>query len=366
MLVLGTQTFIPSAEARFSGLAVGFMTKPVELVFNDAVEGRLLLPRVCSLSVSCYEAPEVREAVAVVMEEVLYALALNGMDLRALDGITFSRDCRAAAMALQGLPEGQNPLELGHQPDTMEMARTVAVWRGKELRFHIVFRAGVGLMTMAQETGLQAAAEACIAHEAAHVEHEGHLYRTFPGMYGCPLECGDRSRRVFMKAMDVWSEYAACRSSARFRPEAVDEFEGTFCRAVEEALQASSAQVAECRLDRNRNDALAGIPELFGDVLVHAGYFLGHLDGLELSLAEIFPRLTALFEKHPPFGGLIVPLRQTLQSLWLSESTWQSIEVFAPIYDAILEMLMLQGLALAKHEAGWRPVLIKNCNGSKH
>jgi hypothetical protein len=342
------------------------MTKPVELIFHGAGEGRLLLPRVCSLSVSCYEAQEVREAVAVVMEEVLYALALNGMDLRALDGITFARDCRSEAMALQGMPEGQNPLELGHPPDTMEMARTVAVWRGKELRFHIVFRAGVGLMTMAQETGLQAAAEACIAHEAAHVEHEGHLYRTFPGMYGCPLECGDRSRRIFMKAMDVWSEYAACRSSARFRPEAVDEFEGTFCRAVEDALHTSSAQVAEYRLDRNRSDALAGIPELFGDVLVHAGYFLGHLDGLELSLADIFPRLTALSEKHPHFGGLIVPLRQTLQGLWLSEPTWQSIEVFTPIYDAILKMLMLQGLAFAKHEGGWRPALMENSSGSKH
>jgi hypothetical protein len=366
MLVLGTQTFIPSAEARFSGLAVGFMTKPVELVFNDAVEGRLLLPRVCSLSVSCYEAPEVREAVAVVMEEVLYALALNGMDLRALDGITFSRDCRAAAMVLQGLPEGQNPLELGHQPDTMEMARTVAVWRGKELRFHIVFRAGVGLMTMAQETGLQAAAEACIAHEAAHVEHEGHLYRTFPGMYGCPLECGNRSRRIFMKAMDVWSEYAACRSSARFRPEAVDEFEGTFCRAVEEAFETSCAQVAKYRLDRSHNDALTGIPELFGDVFVHAGYFLGHLDGLELSFADIFPRLKMLFQKHPKLGELIVRLRQTLEELWLSESSWTSIGVFTPIYDLILEMLMMQGLALTKHEGEWRPALFESLNGSEH
>jgi hypothetical protein len=31
--------------------------------------------------------------------------------------------------------------------------------------------------------------------------------------------------------MDVWSEYAACRSSAMFRPEDLDEFEGIFCRS---------------------------------------------------------------------------------------------------------------------------------------
>jgi hypothetical protein len=156
-------------------LEVGFMISPMELVFHRDGEGKLLLPRACSLSVACYEPQEVREAVAAIMEEVLYGLALSGMDLRSLDGITFSRDCRAEAMALQGIPPGQSPLELTPQARMMETARTVAVWRDKELRFHIVFRAGVGLMTIAQETGLQAAAAACIAHEAAHVVHEGHL-----------------------------------------------------------------------------------------------------------------------------------------------------------------------------------------------
>jgi hypothetical protein len=42
-------------------------------------------------------------------------------------------------------------LEMGRQPETMEMGRPVAVWRGKELRFHTVLRAGVGLMTLSPE-----------------------------------------------------------------------------------------------------------------------------------------------------------------------------------------------------------------------
>lgn len=336
---------------------VRFMISPIELVFHREAEAKLLLPRACSLSVACYEPEEVREAVAVTMEEVVYGLALTGMDLRSLDGITFSQDCRAEAMALQGLPQGQNPLELAPQTHTMEMARTVAVWRGKELRFHIVFRVGVGLMTIAEDPGLQAAAAACIAHEAAHVEHEGHLFRTFPLIYGRPLECGDRSRRLFMKAMDVWSEYAACRSSAVFRPEAVDEFEETFCCAVEEAIETSYAQVASYRLDRKPDDLLAEIPELFGNVFVYAGYFLGHLDGLDLAFSDSFPKLTALFQKHPKLAGLIVSLRQTLEELWLGESGWTSIEVFVPIYELILDLLSLQGLTLANDRGEWRPAL---------
>lgn len=149
------------------------------------------------------------------------------------------------------MPEGQTPLEMIDLPNTMEMGRTVALWRETELRFHIVFRTGIGLMILSPETNLQALAHACIAHEAAHVEHEGHLYRTFPGIYGRPLECGNRSRPTFLKAIDVWREYAACRSSASFRPEAMEEFEGIFCRALEDSFAASTAQVASYRQDRN-------------------------------------------------------------------------------------------------------------------
>jgi hypothetical protein len=331
-----------------------------ELRFRPDKEGRLLLPELCIITTSCYETQDEREVITMAMEQILYALALVGMDLRALDGITLSRDCRADATTLQRKPEGQIPLEMSDQPNTMEMARTVAVWREKELRFHIVLRAGVGLMAISPEKDLQALAHACIAHEAAHVEHEGHLYRTFPGVYGCPLECGDRSRQTFLKAMDVWSEYAACRSSAMFRPEAVEEFEGIFCRALEESLAASTAQIAAFRQDRKAKDVFVGIQQLFGDVFIHAGNFLGHLDGLALTLEDDAPRASELFQKHPKIHPLIVRLRRVLHELWLSEYAWQSIEIFTPIYDLIREMMALYGMAFARHEDEWRIVMCED------
>src|ERR1700761_9683938 len=116
------------------------------------------------------------------------------------------------------------------------MARTVAVWRDSDLRFHIVMRAGLGIGMLGTDPSMQALAFACIAHEAAHVEHGGHLYRTFPNIYGKPIPCGDRSRQTVLKAMDVWSEYAASRSSAMSRPEAAEEFESVFCRALVDSL----------------------------------------------------------------------------------------------------------------------------------
>jgi hypothetical protein len=160
--------------------------------------------------------------------------------------------------------------------------------------------------------------------------------------------------------MDVWSEYAACRSSAMFRPEAVEEFESIFCRALEGSLVSSTVQIAAFRHDRNAKDAFVGIEQLFGDVFIHAGYFLGHLDGLELMLEADAPRASELFQKHPQIHPLIARLRRVLHELWLSEYAWQSIEIFTPIYDLICEMMALHGLEFARHEDEWRIVMCED------
>jgi hypothetical protein len=333
------------------------MSELRELVFQSDGELQDLLPATCSISVSCYGQLEIQHLIATTTQGILVSLARTGMDLRALDGVTLTPDCAAAAAAIQPLPEGQVPLETGDQPDTMEMARTVPVWRDKELRFHIVVRAGLGIGMLGTDPAMQALAFACVAHEAAHVEHEGHLYRTFPNIYGKPIPCGDRSRQTFLKAMDVWSEYAASRSSAMFRPEAAEEFENVFCRALEDSLIACKQRIAAYREDSKALNVFVDIQQLFGDVFICAGYFLGHLDGLALTLQAHAPRASALLADRPEIGALVHRLRKTLYELWLSEYGWSSIEVFAPIYDILCAMMALHGLVFAKSDAEWRIVL---------
>lgn len=247
------------------------MSEPRQLVFQRDGDLEVRLPAICSIAVCCYEAPELQHLVASTLQGIFQSLARTGMDLRALDGLTLTEDCAGASAALQTVPEGQVPLEVGDQPDTIEMARTVPVWRDNELRFRIVMRAGLGIGMLGDDRAMQALAFACLAHEAAHVEHEGHLYRTFPHIYGRTVPCGDRSRQTFLKAMDVWSEYAACRSSAIFRPEAAEEFEKVFCRALEDNLSACKQRIAAYRADRNALNVFVDIQNLFGDVCILPG-----------------------------------------------------------------------------------------------
>jgi hypothetical protein len=324
---------------------------------NFRADERLLLPDRCSLDVSCFEEPEIQQALAIAIEETLYVLAFSGMELQALDGVTVASDCRAAACALQNLPEGQIPLEMNPQPEVMEMARTAAVRREGDLRFHIVLRRGLGLMTLSPEAEMQRVALACIAHEAAHVEHESHLYRMFPNSYGKPIECGNRSRQTFIKAMDAWSEYAACRSSATFRPEAVEEFEGILCRAIDDSFAAAMEQVKAHREGRSAGVVFREIQQIFGDVFICAGYLLGHLHGLELHLKDHTSRLDEVFRKNPPIKSLMSRLERILHELWLQEFAWTSIEVFAPIYDLICDLMSHCGLVFTRHKEEWRIVM---------
>lgn len=332
-----------------------------ELTFRPKGEGRLPLPERCSLDVSCFEEPAIQEALTIAIEETLYVVALAGIELHALDGVTVAPDCRAAACALQNMPEGETPLEMNPQAEVMEMARTAAVRREGDLRFHIVLRPGLGLMTLSPEAAMRRVALSCIAHEAAHVEHESHLYRMFPDSYGKPLECGNRSRQTFLKAMDVWSEYAACRSSATFRPEAVEEFEGILCRAIEDSSAAAMEQIKTHREGRGATEVFREIQQIFGDVFICAGYLLGHVHGLELNLkTHHTPHLDEVFEKNPPVAVLMRRLERILHDMWLQEFVWGSIEVFAPIYDLICDLMSQCGLVFARHKDEWRVVMYED------
>jgi hypothetical protein len=328
-----------------------------ELIFSADGTGRLPLPDRCTVDVACLAGPEVQEAVMQVLEENLYVAAFSGIDLKALDGITVATDCHAAACALQNLPAGQIPLEMSEQPDAMEMARTAAVRRNGDLRFHIVVRPGLLLLAMSPDPTMQRLAQGCIAHEAAHVDHESHLYRMFPDSYGKPLECGERSRQTYLKAMDVWSEYAACRSSAMFRPEAIEEFEGILCRALEESPDAAIEQIQAHREGRSVGDVFREIQQIFGDTFIHAGYLLGHIHGVERRRKDCTPRLDEILQKNPELGPLMDRLERVLHELWLQEYAWPSIEVFAPIYDLICERMGQCGLVFIRHGDEWRVVM---------
>jgi hypothetical protein len=325
--------------------------------FHQGEEGRLLLPSGCEVSITCFESAEMQRLITSFIEESLYALALAGMDLRALDGVTVAFDARKAAREIRYVPDGAVPLERNDQAETMEIGETVAVRRGEELRFHIVLRAGLGLMALSSKADEQALAWGCIAHEAAHVEHESHMYGMFPEIFDGTLDCGDRSKQTFIKALDVWSEYAACRSAAQFRPEWLEDFDKAFCLAFEGSRSKSQQSIENFRDGGKATETFREIQQSNGDAFICAGYLLGHINGLELHGAQHAPSTKELLLANPPLADLIAKLQRVLHDLWLSEFAWRSLEVFVPIYDLICQMMALNGMAFARHGDEWRIIM---------
>jgi Type IV secretion-system coupling protein DNA-binding domain len=184
---------IPGYRSRPIGKRVSTMNELRQLVFERTEASQHFLPAACTLSVSCYQPFEMQDLIASTVQALFQSLACSGLDLSALDGITMAEDCGKAANALRALPAGAIAREGSQQPETFEMGCTVPVWRDRALRFHIVVRAGIGLGLLATDEAVQSVACACFAHEAAHVEHEGHLYQTLSGCFrkrGRPMEHG--------------------------------------------------------------------------------------------------------------------------------------------------------------------------------
>ena len=333
------------------------MSGNYSLKFHREEHGTLSLPEQCSVFISYPHPKDLQQALVRTIEESIYALAVSGMDLRSLDGVTIALDARKASCDLQALPEGIVPLEMTDQPETMELARTVAVRRGDEFRFHIVLRAGLALMALSPEPDQQALACGCFAHEAAHVEHEGHLHRTFPEIYGRTLECGERSKQTFLKALDVWSEYAACRSSATYRPEAKEDFDRIFCQTFEKSRISSERWIANYRDGGRAAESFREIQQAFGDAFISAGYLLGHIHGMEFNGFDSAPETLKLFSENPPISELFEKLGRRLHELWLTEFAWKSIDVFVPIYDLLCELIALHGMAFARYGDEWRVVM---------
>ncbi len=61
---------------------------------------------------------------------------------------------------------------------------------------------------------------------------------------------------------------------------------------------------------------------------------------------------SALLQQYPQMEALFTRLRRVLHEMWLTEYAWTSIEVFAPIYDLICEMMALHGLAFCTARGG--------------
>jgi hypothetical protein len=319
----------------------------------------LALPDEWSIRVPRYGDNVDGGAIAEAIDTLLRLLASHGSDLRSLDGVTLAADCRAVAAQLQKWPDDEGPTYRAETSHAVEMGRTVGVWRGTELRFHIVLQQAFGLLALSEDLEDCKLAMSCLAHEAAHVEHEGNLFRNCRHIYGGPLPCGERSSRLLLTVMDAWSEYAACRSSAFFRPDGVKEFDELFHKTIQETISLVNGSQSGASGSENVFGGSDERQQRMGGLFICAGYLFGHFDGLPFHLERLDVSTMNELQNHPAIHGIFSRMHEELKHLWETESSWTDLDVFFPLCDLLEELI---GTDVARWKA-LRPFLTRKPQG---
>lgn len=270
-------------------------------------------------------------------------------ELASLDGITFASDY---AQALRDLDRGfpfRNPLTATDVPHAQGIAMTPTVVRNGEIRFRIVASAWVGIGLIDENEALHRQALYTLCHEAAHVHHESKWYKAFPERHGTPIEEPGKVGSILSAMFSSFAEYAVCRSTATIRPESVSEYETGVVGALDHTFSERTAKMRAYLLHRNHQQILDEMAPLFGEFLKLTGYLLGHLDGLDATMAEQAPTAFERIQQYPALQSALENFHNELKMLWQTEGNWPGFHVYYPLHECAVRLIAAYSITIKPH-----------------
>jgi hypothetical protein len=104
--------------------------------------------------------------------------------------------------------------------------------------------------------------------------------------------------------------------------------------------------------DRQVGNLLNVISEQYGSAMKYASYLVGHLRGLDLSVAEGAPKTFALVNKKIFFREIFQELEACLDTMWSTYGEWTGITIFDPLKRVVDDCLKAGGLTLETEADG--------------
>lgn len=191
-----------------------------------------------------------------------------------------------------------------------------------------------------------------LAHECGHV-HDLHVQETsFPGdILRKPLPYKEGVLSYI--ASGCWEEYSACRLSAYFGTDAtLRGYEDTFCLAVNSAKQRADAAIRQYRMHHDVSRVTDEVVAIYKRVMVHASYLFGHLDGLNVVVADKAPKALQEALKEPWAESLFTELHARLRALHATYDGWGSRDVFEPLHQLAHDVLKMGGIDIQDRPDG--------------
>jgi hypothetical protein len=213
-------------------------------------------------------------------------------------------------------------------------------------RTHLTISAGALVPLLDDESPDYGLARYILAHECGHVHDLAMQDRAFPDVI---LQSHLSQKEGILQGIAgaCWSEYAACRLSARWAAAGQTVLlESTFCSHLEGLRARGKTALLEYQTDKNVGKLLDYIRGQYGNAMKYASYLLGHLDGLGQQLDESAPKAADIIKRKLFFKSVFGRLESCLHSLWESYGEWAGFHVFGLLQDVSEEMLKVAGLRL--------------------
>ncbi len=330
--------------------------KPAELAdaLSDTEIERLIasstLPTNLSMHFLGFQSKEDAEKLADILGSFLRLFG-TFLNLERLDAVTVAYDYDTA---LKEVDRGTVCQELTATNDTFArgVSMAVRVLREGQVKCHLVVAADLMNYLLQPSNTNYKLAIGLLAHEAAHVHDLRTQDRAFPNVL-MEYRCGYREAKFLEIAHGCWDEYAACRLSAQFEFEdQLNWFEDTFCSCAEEVKERSNKHIQQYRWHGDLNKLVPQVVAEYGPVLKYAGYLLGHLDGLGLSIEKDAPKANELVNRKRYFTPIFEELVACLKSMWATYGNWPGLQVFDPLKDVADKLLRAGGIEIEERPDG--------------
>ncbi|MGZ8284060.1 MAG: hypothetical protein ACXW27_00255 [Allosphingosinicella sp.] len=266
------------------------------------------------------------------------------LDVSRLDGLHAADDYPAALEAVDRGFQASQALRRSENVDMVGMAMTVFVVRDGVPKAHLVFdiEAVLPLYVCEQESPERRQAVQLIAHECAHIEDLKRKDEAFPGVILQPREAGWVEQVLGPVGLNFWEEYYACRRTARFRREAIDDFAGVLISCLDNAPGEVRAAIERYRLHHDLDRLIADAVDPAMRPLKAAAYLFGHIDGWDGDW-DMIPEVRERLRGHP-IGELAEEMLAELHRLWECRDGWIGLSEFDELTEIAVAALEMGGI----------------------
>lgn len=293
-----------------------------------------------AFSMQGFDREEDAQVVANTIWGVIQAVS-SYIDIERLAGVSIAGDYAQALAEVDRGFENLSPLVRSDNDTITGVAMSVPVIRDGVLKKHLVFDAEYVLPVVMCEPESEEYRRAIymIAHECGHVADLKDLDTAFPDTL-LQIRLSGMAAWVEPHAAALWSEYTACRQSAKFGREQGEMMVDVATKAVEDGQRDASDAIADYRYHGSIDRLLTEALEPATRAVRLCAYVVGHLDAFGEELpAELRDALT-----EGELLELVEEMRDGLRNLWDQRGLWPARTEFEFMGQIIRDAMGIAGM----------------------